>query len=211
MNVERRMMDENSINEPDTRTVAIAFALVFGAGMATAIGASVVLFLPQRRSFPTTTTTTTTTTTPSPATSTSVSSSTSPPTTTAAAAAAAAVPQPSSSAWTLHNTILNRYVLASSLGMSAGVMIYVSLIEIFQKSRIAFIDAGYAENMAYVYATSCFFAGVTIMMVRDIYTYVYIYTYLYDTICMSENDVLLPALNFFHFLTRNRCRFLIVG
>jgi zinc transporter, ZIP family len=105
----------NNHVSPDTRTVYIAFALVFGAGMATAIGASVVIFLPKL---------------------------------------------------VTNHTVMNRYVLASSLGISAGVMIYVSMIEIFQKSRIAFIDAGYAENIAYVYATSCFFAGVVIMMVR---------------------------------------------
>lgn len=114
------MEDPHSVG-PDTRTVYIAFALVFGAGMATAIGASVVIFLPRL-----------------------IASSSSSPT----------------------NMILNRYVLASSLGMSAGVMIYVSLIEIFQKSRTAFVAAGYAENIAYVYATACFFAGVIIMMVR---------------------------------------------
>jgi ZIP family zinc transporter len=117
-------MNEDTPNSvgPDTRTVYIAFALVFGAGMATAIGASVVIFLPHLLSSPT-----------------------------------------SSS---IHNTLLNRYVLASSLGMSAGVMVYVSMIEIFQKSRTAFLDAGYADNLAYIYATSCFFAGVVIMMVR---------------------------------------------
>ena len=108
---------------PDTRTIYIAFALVFGAGMATAIGASVVVFLPHLVSSPTT-----------------------------------------------QNTVLNRFVLASSLGMSAGVMIYVSLIEIFQKSRLAFIDAGYAENIAYAYATAWFFGGVLIMMVCRIDT-----------------------------------------
>ena len=128
MNATTLMNDPNSVR-PDTHTVIVAFALVFGAGMATAIGASVVVFLPKLIS-------------------------------------------------SRSNAIMNRYVLASSLGMSAGVMIYVSMIEIFQKSRLAFIAAGYAENIAYVYATSCFFAGVCIMMVRrslSLYIYQYIY------------------------------------
>ena len=107
---------------PDSRTVTIAFALVMGAGMATAIGAAVVIVLPPKLL---------------------LSQS--------------------------HHSVLNRYVLASSLGMSAGVMIYVSMIEIFQKARTAFIDSGYEENIAYVYATLSFFAGVMIMMVRISY------------------------------------------
>lgn len=115
--VDTTIMDDPNSVRPDPRTVTIAFALVLGAGMATAIGASVVIVLPKLIAH-----------------------------------------HP--------NSILNRYVLASSLGMSAGVMIYVSLIEIFQKSRLAFIAAGYAENLAYAYATACFFAGVVIMMVR---------------------------------------------
>ena len=123
------MNDPNSVR-PDTHTVIVAFALVFGAGMATAIGASVVVFLPKLIS-------------------------------------------------SRSNAIMNRYVLASSLGMSAGVMIYVSMIEIFQKSRLAFIAAGYAENIAYVYATLCFFAGVCIMMVRRS-------VYIYNNISLSR-------------------------
>ena len=107
---------------PDSRTVTIAFALVMGAGMATAIGAAVVIVLPPKLL---------------------LSQS--------------------------QHSVLNRYVLASSLGMSAGVMIYVSMIEIFQKARTAFIDSGYEENIAYVYATLSFFAGVMIMMVRISY------------------------------------------
>jgi hypothetical protein len=91
--------------------IGIAFALVFGAGSATAIGASVV-FIPTLVQY------------------------------------------------------ANRKTLASSLGISAGVMMYVSFVEIFQKSRLAFIDSGIETNLAYTYATCCFFAGVLVMMVR---------------------------------------------
>lgn len=54
-------------------------------------------------------------------------------------------------------------VLASALGASAGVMIYVSFVEIFSKSLGAFEDAGHSPNASYLYATLCFFGGVIIM------------------------------------------------
>jgi ZIP family zinc transporter len=57
--------------------------------------------------------------------------------------------------------------IAGSLGLSAGVMIYVSFAEIFTKSLISFEDAGYDEDAAYIYATCCFFAGVILMIVRQ--------------------------------------------
>lgn len=59
----------------------------------------------------------------------------------------------------------SRRVLAASLGFSAGVMLYVSFIEIFPKSHTAYIDAGFEENVAYAYASLCFFGGVVVMMV----------------------------------------------
>jgi ZIP family zinc transporter len=62
--------------------------------------------------------------------------------------------------------LASRRVLAGSLGFSAGVMAYVSFIEIFQKARIGFEDAGLDEGKAYSYATLCFFGGVVVMMVR---------------------------------------------
>lgn len=61
--------------------------------------------------------------------------------------------------------LASRRVLAGSLGFSAGVMTYVSFIEIFQKSLGSFGDAGHEENKAYAYATLCFFSGVVVMMV----------------------------------------------
>jgi zinc transporter, ZIP family len=59
----------------------------------------------------------------------------------------------------------SRRVLAASLGFSAGVMSYVSFIEIFGKATLSFIDAGHSENIAYMYSTCCFFGGVVCMMV----------------------------------------------
>lgn len=61
--------------------------------------------------------------------------------------------------------LASRRVLAGSLGFSAGVMTYVSFVEILQKARGSFEDAGFEENLAYIYSTLCFFGGVIIMMV----------------------------------------------
>ena len=57
-------------------------------------------------------------------------------------------------------------VLASSLAFAAGVMIYVSLLEIIVKSRLSFLDAGYSEGHSHLYSTICFFGGIILMMVR---------------------------------------------
>jgi ZIP family zinc transporter len=37
----------------------------------------------------------------------------------------------------------NRRNLASALGLSAGVMIYISLVDIFQKAIVGFEEAGH--------------------------------------------------------------------
>ena len=50
--------------------------------------------------------------------------------------------------------------LAGSLSLSAGVMIYVSFIEIFQKSSAGFEDAGFSYGRSQLYATICFFCGI---------------------------------------------------
>jgi zinc transporter ZupT len=94
--------------------VGLAFALVFAAGLATALGACVV-FVPR---------------------------------------------------WVAY---AQRSTLAAGLGLSAGVMVYVSFVEIFQKSRKAFEQAGYEESTAYGYATLCFFGGVALMEVSGIF------------------------------------------
>ena len=61
--------------------------------------------------------------------------------------------------------LASRRTLAGALGLSAGVMTYVSFVEIFQKSVGSFGDAGHDENMAYIYASVCFFGGVVTMLV----------------------------------------------
>ena len=97
-------------NDPN---VGVAFALVCGAGAATALGASVVFF-------------------PSLV------------------------------------QLASRRVLAGALGLSAGVMTYVSFAEILVKANTSFLDAGHDDQKAYLYATLCFFGGVVSMMVRTV-------------------------------------------
>jgi ZIP family zinc transporter len=73
--------------------------------------------------------------------------------------------------------LASRRVLAASLGVSAGVMTYVSFVEIFVKSVVGFAASLVTddmsddellekENKAFVYASASFFGGVVVMMVR---------------------------------------------
>jgi len=59
----------------------------------------------------------------------------------------------------------SKLVLAAGLGFSGGVMLYVSFIEIFGKSNLAFEADGKETNLAYVCATLCFFSGMAIMKI----------------------------------------------
>lgn len=61
----------------------------------------------------------------------------------------------------------SKKTLAGGLGLSAGVMTYVSFVEIFQKSVLGFTDAEIEEDMAYIYATLCFFAGIVLMVLLN--------------------------------------------
>ena len=60
----------------------------------------------------------------------------------------------------------NTKFLAGSLGFSAGVMIYVSMIEIFQKSR-TYISAVAGDKMGYYLAVASFFAGIIFIGLID--------------------------------------------
>lgn len=60
----------------------------------------------------------------------------------------------------------NTKVLAASLGFSAGVMIFVSMVEIFSKAR-NYISASVGDKTGYLYAVIAFFAGVVIICVID--------------------------------------------
>ncbi|MGN0106960.1 MAG: hypothetical protein ACI4A5_04585 [Hominilimicola sp.] len=60
----------------------------------------------------------------------------------------------------------NTKFLAGSLGFSAGVMIYVSMIEIFQKSR-TYLSAATGDKMGYYLAVASFFAGIIFIGLID--------------------------------------------
>lgn len=63
--------------------------------------------------------------------------------------------------------LLQPKFLASGLSFSAGVMVYVSFIEIFLKSVIAFEETS-AKKHAYLLATVCFFGGIVISKILDL-------------------------------------------
>jgi len=60
----------------------------------------------------------------------------------------------------------NTRFLSVSLGFSAGVMIYVSLVEIFQKARIA-LSVEYGVKAGSWYTVLAFFAGILIIAIID--------------------------------------------
>jgi len=64
--------------------------------------------------------------------------------------------------------LANKLFLSGVLSLSAGVMLFVSMIEIFVKSNVGFSDYGYAEGKAYLYATLCFFLGIAIYEFLDL-------------------------------------------
>ncbi len=65
-----------------------------------------------------------------------------------------------------HKKATSKRFLAFALGLSAGVMIYVSFVEIFPKAfeSLALI---YNEKLAYLYTTLGFFAGIALIALID--------------------------------------------
>lgn len=63
--------------------------------------------------------------------------------------------------------LASRRVLAGALGFSSGVMIYISLVDIFQRSYKAFTSSGMNDSQAYGFATLCFFMGVLAMKIVE--------------------------------------------
>ena len=60
----------------------------------------------------------------------------------------------------------NKWFLSISLGFSAGVMIYVSFVDIFPKSIEAF-ESTYGEDTAQLYTTLAFFIGIAVIALID--------------------------------------------
>lgn len=60
----------------------------------------------------------------------------------------------------------NPKFLAGSLGFSAGVMIYVSLVEIFVKARDS-LEKAFDARLGYTYTVLAFFAGIALIALID--------------------------------------------
>jgi len=60
----------------------------------------------------------------------------------------------------------NKVFLSVSLGFSAGVMIYVSFVEIFPESKRILIEE-HGEKLGYWYAVLAFFVGILIIAIID--------------------------------------------
>lgn len=60
----------------------------------------------------------------------------------------------------------NTKFLSVALGFSAGVMIYVSMIEIFAKARAA-LSSAVGEPLGYIYTTLAFFGGIFLIGLID--------------------------------------------
>jgi ZIP family zinc transporter len=60
----------------------------------------------------------------------------------------------------------NPKFLAVSLGFSAGVMIYVSLVEIFFKAKESLVSA-HGNSIGYWYTVIAFFGGITVIAIID--------------------------------------------
>src|SRR6056297_1193154 len=60
----------------------------------------------------------------------------------------------------------NTRLLSVALGFSAGVMIYVSLIEIFQKAKDSLVSV-YDERLGTWYTVLAFFGGILIIAIID--------------------------------------------
>jgi ZIP family zinc transporter len=61
--------------------------------------------------------------------------------------------------------LASKKVLAAGIGISGGVMLYVSFVEIFGKSVEAFTEDGMSPEDAYLVATICFFSGCAVMKI----------------------------------------------
>lgn len=60
--------------------------------------------------------------------------------------------------------LASKRTLAASLGLSAGVMLYVSMQDIFRKAQDSFESSDHHPKDASIYATLCFFLGMFVMM-----------------------------------------------
>lgn len=83
-----------------------------------------------------------------------------------AVCAAAAASTVLGSIFVLRANRANPRLLAFGLAFAGGAMVYVSLVEIFNKSVAAFSE-GFGSKTGYAYATLAFFAGVLMLALID--------------------------------------------
>lgn len=67
--------------------------------------------------------------------------------------------------------LASKKFLAGALGLSGGVMIYVSFVEILVKAYDSFVESGVTEGTASLLATMTFFAGIAVYMLIDVLTH----------------------------------------
>lgn len=70
------------------------------------------------------------------------------------------------SAMSFFSRKFNPKFLAGALGFSAGVMIYVSLIEIFSKARVS-LSSSYGATSGYWLTVAAFFCGILLIGIID--------------------------------------------
>lgn len=58
-------------------------------------------------------------------------------------------------------------LLSFGLAFAGGAMVYISLVEIFWKSHVAFVQALGSDKSGYTAATLAFFAGILVVVVLD--------------------------------------------
>jgi ZIP family zinc transporter len=81
----------------------------------------------------------------------------------------------------------NPKFLSAALGFSAGVMIYVSLIEIFVKAKDS-LTMLYGEKTGYMYTTAAFFCGIAVIALIDKLVPEYENPHEVKNLCVEETE-----------------------
>ena len=79
----------------------------------------------------------------------------------------------------------NTSFLSTALGFSAGVMVYVSFVEILVKARESLAEQ-FGDTRAYWYATIAFFAGLVVGMITELPGFWDFFTYTFEADWMID-------------------------
>ena len=82
--------------------------------------------------------------------------------------------------------LADRRILAASLGFAAGVMMYVSFLDIWAKGIGSFEEAGNEPAVAYLYTTLSFFGGAVVMMVSIFHFNIRIIATVEISVCVKK-------------------------